>query len=151
MDSVVKTIEQKLGEILKYLKVNPKYEIEEEGDTCKVFIDGDDLSFLIGYRGESLNGLQHILTSIINKDLAEWKHIIVDINGYRDSRKLKIEDMVRNFIDRVRFHNSDVEMPPMNSFERRWVHMFVADYPDIVSESAGEGNTRRVVLKLKVR
>jgi spoIIIJ-associated protein len=86
---------------------------------------------------------------MINKELNEWKHVLVDINGYRDSRRTKIEDMVRNFIDRVRFHNSNVEMPPMNSFERRWVHMFVSEYPDIASESLGEGKNRRVVLKLK--
>ncbi len=73
---------------------------------------------------------------------------MVDINGYRDSRLNKIEDMTKGFIDRVRFHETDVEMPPMNSYERRQVHMFISDYPDIMSESTGEGRARHVVLKL---
>uniref|UniRef100_A0A7C4XT23 KH domain-containing protein n=1 Tax=candidate division WWE3 bacterium TaxID=2053526 RepID=A0A7C4XT23_UNCKA len=151
MENIKKILEQKTKEILSHLKVSPKLEVVDEGETFKVVIEGDDLSFLIGYRGESLNGLQHLLASMLNKELNEWKHVVVDINGYKDSRKTKIEDMVRNFIDRVRFHDADVEMPPMNSFERRWVHMYVSEYPDIVSESAGEGRDRRVVLKLKGR
>ncbi len=142
-----KIIEQKINEILDFMSVNPEVSVEEEDETFVIKINGDDLNFLIGYRGESLNALQTLLANMVFAELNEWKHVVVDINGYRDVRKTKLEDMVRNFIDRVRFHK-DV-MPTMNSFERRQVHMFVSDYPDIVSESTGEGRDRRVVLKLK--
>ena len=140
---------EKLEEILGFIGVSPSVNIEDQDSTFKVTIEGDDLSFLIGYRGESLNALQTLLGSMLFNESDEWTHIILDINGYRNSRQDKIEDMTRNFIDRVRFHKSEVEMPTMNSFERRQVHMFVSDYPDILSESAGEGRGRRVVLKLK--
>ncbi len=144
-----KIIEQKINEILDFMSVNPEVSVEEEDETFVIKINGDDLNFLIGYRGESLNALQTLLANMVFAELNEWKHVVVDINGYRDVRKTKLEDMVRNFIDRVRFHKDEVVMPTMNSFERRQVHMFVSDYPDIVSESTGEGRDRRVVLKLK--
>jgi spoIIIJ-associated protein len=96
-----------------------------------------------------LNALQTLLSHFVFNENGEWAHVVLDINGYRDSRREKIEEMVRNFIDRVRFHNSEVELPAMNAFERRQVHTFVSEYPDIVSESTGEGRNRRVVLKLK--
>lgn len=142
-------IKEKLDEVLGFIGVTPSVSIENQEDTYKVTIEGEDLSFLIGYRGESLNALQTLLASMLFNESDEWTHIVLDINGYRNSRQDKIEEMTRNFIDRVRFHKADVEMPTMNSFERRQVHMFVSEYPDIHSESVGEGRGRRVVLRLK--
>ena len=144
-----KLIKTKLAEILSLLEVSPEITIGEEEGTYKVTIDGNDLSFLIGYRGESLHALQTLLATMLFNELNEWVHVVVDINGYRDGRREKIEEMTRSFIDRARFHNTEIEMPTMNSFERRQVHMFVDDYPDIFSESTGEGRSRRVVLRLK--
>ncbi len=142
-------LKNKLNEILNFIGVTPKVSIVEEDGTYKISIEGDDLSFLIGYRGESLNALQTLLATMLFNELNEWVHVLVDINAYRESRNSKIEEMTKNFIDRVRFHKSEAELPPMNAFERRQVHVFVAEYPDIISESAGEGRDRRVVLKLK--
>lgn len=142
-------IKTRLDEVLNLIGVSPDVSINKEEDTYKIIIDGDDLSFLIGYRGESLQALQTLLATMLFNELNTWVHLVVDINGYRNSRQEKIEEMAKNFIDRVRFHNSDVEMPTMNSYERRQVHLLVSDYPDIVSESTGEGRNRRVVLKLK--
>src|SRR5690606_811572 len=142
-------IQKKLEEILGHLRVSPKVSLTKEDDIYNVVLDGDDLSFLIGFRGESLNALQTLLATFVFNEHGEWPHLVVDINGYRDSRREKIEEMDKGFIDRVRFHNSAVELPTMNSFERRLVHTFISEYPDIMSESVGEGRNRRVVLKMK--
>ena len=144
-------IRKKLDEILEFMSVSPEVLIEEEDGTYKVVMSGEDLSFLIGFRGESLNALQTLVANFVFNEKGEWVHILMDINGYRESRRERIEEMVRGFIDRVRFHNSEVELPTMNAFERRQVHTFVAEYPDIISESTGEGRNRRVVLKLKAK
>lgn len=142
-------IKTKLDEILNLMGISPNFSVGDEDGTYKVAIEGNDLNFLIGYRGASLQALQTLLATMLFQELDEWVHVVVDINDYRSNRQTKIEEMTKNFIDRVRFHNSEVEMPSMNAFERRQVHMFVSDYPDIVSESTGEGRNRRVVLKLK--
>ena len=144
-------IRKKLDEILEFMRVSPEVLIEEEDGTYKVVMNGEDLSFLIGFRGESLNALQTLVANFVFNEKGEWVHILMDINGYRESRRERIEEMVRGFIDRVRFHNSEVELPTMNAFERRQVHTFVSEYPDIISESTGEGRNRRVVLKLKAK
>jgi len=57
--------------------------------------------------------------------------------------------MARSYIDKVRFFQKEVEMPRMNPWERRQIHIMVAEYDDIISESTGEGDDRRVVLKPK--
>jgi spoIIIJ-associated protein len=144
-----KLIEQKLSEIMSHMGISPEIVIEDQEGTHIITINGDDLSFLIGYRGQSLNALQTLLANMLFNETGEWHHLVIDINGYRDSRKESLQEMVRNFIDRVRFHNEDVEMPPMNAFERRQVHMFISEYPDIESESTGSGYDRRVVLRVK--
>jgi spoIIIJ-associated protein len=57
--------------------------------------------------------------------------------------------MARNYIDKVRFFQKEVELPRMNPWERREIHILVSEYDDILSESTGEGTNRRVVLKPK--
>lgn len=144
-------IEGKVKEILSYMEIDPTVEVVEKEDAYQVNIEGEDLSFLIGYRGESLNALQTLLGMMLFRELGEWRYVVVDINGYRDKRKDKLEEIARNYIDRVRFFSKEVEMPPMNAYERRQVHLYVGGYPDIESESVGEGRGRRIVLKTKTK
>ena len=148
-------LENTLKDTLGFLGVPPDFTLEEfeEGLPAQagvlVSISGNELNHLIGYRGDSLNALQHFLNSAYFNNVGEYVRITVDINGYRDQRKGKTEEMVKNFIDRVRFFNQEVEMPAMNPSERRVVHTFISDYDDVVSESVGMGRDRRVVLKPK--
>lgn len=136
-----------LDDIFGHLAISPEYDVIHDDEALKISIFGDDLSFLIGYRGESINALQSMLGLILFNRLGERVNLIVDINDYRESRKEKIEEITRNYIDRARFSQQDVEMPFMSPYERRQVHLFVSGYDDIESESTGEGRFRRVVLR----
>ena len=146
----IKTIKSFLDEIFKHLGIKPDVQIEELDDKAyKITIEGNDLSFLIGFRGESLEALQSIISMMMLRKLGEPVSIILDINGYRDQKAERIVSLTKTFIDKVRFFEKDVEMPPMNPWERRQVHVLVAEYDDVESESTGVGPTRRVVLKPK--
>jgi spoIIIJ-associated protein len=147
--SNIEAVKETIEEIMAHLGIDPDVSINEsEPDNYEIRIDGDDLSFLIGYRGESLEGLQTVLSLILFKKLNNWVRVMVDINDYKDAKLAKLEDITRNYIDKVRFLGKDMQLPPMNPFERRHVHMFVDGYDDVMSESDGEGLARRVVLKL---
>lgn len=147
MDKKINLINENLQEIFAFLNIQPSISVIPEEDIINVVIEGEQLNFLIGYRGETLDALQNYLGLVANKDAAEWIRVAVDINDYRKQRIQKIEDIARSFIDRARFFGQAVELPPMNSFERFRVHTFVSEYDDIVSESVGESFNRRVVLK----
>lgn len=134
---------------LNQLRVSYDCTIKDADDGVLVEITGNELNHLIGYRGDALNALQHFLNSAYYNGAGEYVRVLVDINGYRDQRKDKLEDMAKSFIDRVRFFSQEVEMPPMNPSERRIVHSFVSEYDDVTSESVGVGRDRRVVLKPK--
>jgi len=136
--------------MMGFMGVSPDISISDsEEDTISVAVEGQNLNFLIGYRGESLDALQTILGLITFKETGEWVHVLVDINGYRKQKQEKIEQITKGYIDKVRFFGKDVEMSPMNAYERRQVHTFISEYDDIISESTGEGPARRVVLKPK--
>lgn len=142
-------LENLLKEALNRLDVLSDYTVGEDDDGVLISINGSELNHLIGYRGDTLNALQHFLNAAYYNKVGDYVRILVDVNGYRDQRREKLEDMAKNFIDRVRFFNQEVEMPAMNPSERRLIHTFVSKYDDVASESVGAGRDRRVVLKPK--
>ena len=150
MDSKVEKLKNILEEIFEFLEIDPKFTIDDE-DEENLFVkiwDGD-LSFLIGYRGHCLKALKHYLSLALNRNTPEdeWTRVSVDIEGYLERRREKIEEIARNHIDKVRFFGHEVSLPRMDASERYMVHTYVNDYPDIETESEGQGYNRHVVLK----
>lgn len=143
-------IKKKMNKIFQYIGIKPELSVEEiEENNFNVTVSGDDLNFLIGFRGQSLDGLQNILRLMIYRETQIQPLITLDINDYKSRKTEKIQDMAKTFIDKVRFFQKDVEMPRMSPWERRQIHILVSEYDDIESESTGEGEDRRVVLKPK--
>ena len=148
--NIVEVIKNTLDNIFGCMKINPNYEINGKDDGIfEVKIQGNNLNFLIGHQGQSLDALQSILHLTVLRQTGEQVTVLIDINGYKDQRAEKIQNMAKSYIDRVRFFQKDVELPPMDPWERRQIHMFVAEYDDVISESSGEGRDRRVTLKPK--
>lgn len=144
------TLKELTEKILKFMNVKSDIAVDKlEENAYKLSISGNDLSFLIGYRGQSLESLQSLLALMALRKAGNPISLTLDINGYKDQRIEKIDNLTKTFIDKVRFFEKDVPLPPMNPWERRQVHMLVAEYDDVTSESTGEGPERRVVLKLK--
>lgn len=150
MDKKVELVKKTLEQIFSFLGIDPDFTIDDEEENfLEVKIWNEDLSFLIGYRGNCLKALKYYLGLIVNKDSPQDSRIriILDIDDYMEKRRDKVEEITRNYIDKVRFFNKEVHMPNMDSSERFMVHTYVGNYPDIVSESEGEGFARHVVLK----
>ncbi|MBD3365861.1 hypothetical protein GF360_00790 [candidate division WWE3 bacterium] len=146
----IESLKEILEEIFGYLGIDPKFTIDDvEEDHLFVKIWDGDLSFLIGYRGNCLKALKYFLGLALNRgiDEEEWTRVSVDIEGYLERRKEKIEEIARNHIDRVRFFGHEVSLPNMDASERFIVHEYVGEYADIESESEGSGYSRHVVLK----
>ena len=145
----INSAQKYIDDVLKFIGITPDVDIsgDEATKLVEVSIEGNNLNFLIGYRGESLNALQTLLALALFKEFNEWVNVVVDVNGYKDTRREKIEEITKNFIDRVRFFGKEVRMPVMSAAERRMVHVFVDGYADIGSESEGNPPYRRVILK----
>lgn len=139
-----------IKDILNYLEADTAFEIKDvEENIFNVDIEGDDLSYLIGYHGNTLNAFQHIVNSMVFNKHGENIRVNIDINNYKGKRADKIKEIAKKYIDKARFFDEEIHMPPMTAWERRHVHMLLSEYADIESESTGEGEDRHIILKRK--
>lgn len=127
--------------------------LEPTGDELLILnivpVDNQPLSLLIGRRGETLAALQLIVNMIVTKQAGRHERVIVDAEGYRQRREDNLRVMAERIAAQVRSTGTPVMLEAMSPNERRLVHMALADYADISSESTGEGDQRRVVVALK--
>jgi len=150
-------IKETLGSLLKELNLEFSEITVDASDISMIRVDiiSANPSRLIGWHGETLNALQHLVKSISRTKQKTEKapFIVLDVDGYRKDQEAKVCSIAEQKIDFVRRKKTRVALPPMSPYFRRVVHLFVsnhADYQDITTESVGEGEYRQIVLKLKV-
>lgn len=109
---------------------------------------GSDMGKLIGYRGEGMSSLQHILNSLVSKHEFDT-HIILDIEGYKARREQALINLAKKTANKALISHKNIAIEPMNSYERRIIHSAVADMDGITTQSSGEGKNRHVVFIVK--
>jgi spoIIIJ-associated protein len=123
--------------------------LKETSDGCLLNIDGADTSFLLNEGGELLEALQHLVNQVFGRALPKGEHIICDVEDFRATREAELRAMARHAADRVRATGAAFTFGPMNSNERRVIHLSLADEADLHTESVGEGSARRLKVSLK--
>lgn len=121
-------------------------DVIDRGEEILAEISGGDAGRLIGKGGRTLASLEFLTNAVVNKGDQEPVRVVIDVGGYKRRRDERLRQTAERAVARVRKSGQPVELEPMGAAERRIVHMAVADLDDIVSESAGEGRSRRVVL-----
>ncbi len=112
-------------------------------------IQGDDLGILIGRRGQTLACLQFVVRLIVGHQTKTWTPITIDVEGYRQRRSEKLRALAWRLAEQVRTRKSPFTLEPMLAYERRIIHLALADHPDVTTESIGEGEARKVVIRPK--
>ncbi len=127
--------------------------IAEEGQeaTASVVlnIDGDDLGILIGRRGHTLDCFQYIVKLIVGQQTKTWLPIVIDVEGYKQRRYQTLQTFARNIAEQVEAKGAPFTLESMPAYERRIIHITLADHPDVTTESVGQGEARRVVIQPK--
>lgn len=151
-------IKDTLGSLLTLLNLpfeDITVQSEEGGDGfTRIDIASPNASRLIGWHGETLNSLQHLLKSIVRakEKMERSPFLVLDVDGYRRDQEDKVKKMAEQKADFVRRTGSRVALAPMSPYFRRIVHLHIAsspDFQDLTTESIGEGDYRQVVLRLK--
>lgn len=151
-------IQDTLAEILKNLHVvfrKFKVAVEkgpaEENTIYRIDIDTDEAAVLIGYHGETIYALQHLLKSLVWKKTDKNVLIVVDVDGYRKRQEENVITIAMKKVEAARKTLEDQVLPPMSPYFRRVVHMALTKpgFADIETESTGEGDHRAVVIKVK--
>lgn len=150
-----KMIIDTLGQLLTFLQIPfTAIEVKQDGDIQRVNVTCPEPSRLIGWHGETLNSVQHLLKSVIRslQKSERAPFLVVDVDGYRLMQEDKVKKIAEAKADFVRRTGSRVTLSPMSPYFRRIVHMHVANTPtlsDLATESVGEGDYRQIVIRLK--
>lgn len=136
-----------LEELLDVLDYDGDIDLDVEGDRAIVSIDGgDDLTKLVGRRGETLDALQELTRLAVHQKTGERSRLMLDIAGWRRRRRDELTALGDKVARRVQETGDREELAPMTPFERKIVHDAVAGVPGVRSESEGVEPSRRVVV-----
>jgi len=144
-----------LEELLRLMDLPSKVMLSEEftvvgedGETSSIGlnIEGEDLGILIGRRGQTMVSLQHVVRLIMSHRMDVKIPIVLDVEGYKQRRCEGLRTLANKLADQVRTRRLPFTMEPMSAFERRVIHLALADHPDVTTESTGEGEMRKVVI-----
>ena len=153
-DDLVAIAKEVLETLLHHMGIQARVEEAEEisklntdpEQVIALNVTGDDLGTLIGRRGETLRDLQFITRLIVSRRIQRWPSIVVDVEYYKARREKLLVDLARRMADRVRDSGRPRALEPMPAHERRIVHLSLRDDPDVITESTGEEQARKVVI-----
>ena len=149
IENAKKEIEQFLRKFISSVDESLEYDVKIEDSTIKINIDGNASGLLIGYRGETLNSLQVILSSIANKSTKERIQVILNIANYKEKREKILEELAEKVSKTVLKTGKNITLEPMNAYERKIIHSKLQNNARIETYSIGEGENRRIVIAKK--
>ena len=117
------------------------------GGRAVLEVAGEDLGLLIGRRGQTLEALQELTRTVVQRRLQTRAVMLVDVQGYRARRRASLAEYARSIAQRAKERGTEIELEPMNSFERKIVHDAVAEVEGATSFSEGVEPSRKVIVR----
>jgi spoIIIJ-associated protein len=133
-----------VSSILEAMDFEARVEVYDAGGFIAADVAPENTGLFIGQKGETIDALQYLVNVAAFRDRPFFKRVVLDAEGYRQRRVEAIQGMAHRTARRAVRERRTVEMPPMNSSERRVVHLFLSDNPGVSTESEGSGDNRRV-------
>lgn len=144
------SVEETVKDLMGHLGVPAKAEVKKDKEgVVHVQLETDEPGVLIGYHGETLASLQLLFSLMNYRQTNEWQRISVNVGDYQERRQESLERMALSAAQKVKFSGEEQALPFLTAAERRLIHLALADDPEVVTESEGEGRDRRVVIKPK--
>jgi spoIIIJ-associated protein len=122
---------------------------EEMPDGLRINLSGEDGSLLTRRQGEALAALQHVVAAVFRQDVDERRRLVVDCQGYRKSKDAELRQMAKFLAEKARDSGLAQEIGPLNPYERRIVHLAVAEVEKVSSESIGDAFEKTVIISVK--
>jgi spoIIIJ-associated protein len=139
-----------IANILNCMEVEANIDIKEENDTIIINLSGEKMGVIIGYRGETLDSIQYLVSLIVNKvHELPHKRVILDTENYRSKREETLKGVAIKTANKVKKTRKVFKLEPMNPYERRIIHSALQEDAFINTYSEGDEPFRRVVVELK--
>jgi spoIIIJ-associated protein len=135
--------------VVDSMGVTLKPTIEETPDGTRINLEGDDGGTLIRRGGEGLQALQHLVATAFRRQLGDDNRVVIDCNGFRKDKDAELKQMAKFVADKARSSGMPQEMGPLNPYERRIVHLAIAEDPTVTSESIGDAFMKTVIISSK--
>lgn len=148
LDRIADTAIEFISNILEYMGVGEVEINEYEGDEGELILDltGDDLAILIGRHGKTLDALQFLVSTITARIIGYRYPVVVDVEGYKGRQREKLESIAYSAASRAASQKRNIRLRPMTPYERRIIHITLANDDRVETVSEGEGTARRVVV-----
>jgi len=138
-----------LNQFITALGISAAVEVEESPDGPRLNLSGDEAELLVRHRGEPLKALQHVVDMAFGRTLADEKRIFVDALAYRKGKDIELRNMATFLAEKAKQSGVDQQLGPLNPYERRIVHMAVAEIPGVTTESVGDAFSKTVLISLR--
>ena len=145
-------LQKTVDELLALMSVSAKAEVtfDKENDSFVVNIDaGDATGLLIGKKGETLSSLQTILGMILRQKEEEWKRVVVNVGDYREKEEDYLKNLAASTAQRAKESGQPQNLYNLLPWQRRIIHMYLAEDSGVATESEGEGEERYLIVKPK--
>ena len=123
--------------------------VEETPEGTRINLEGEDGGVLIRRGGEGLQALQHVVATTFRKQLGDDNRIVIDCNGFRRDKDAELRQMALFIAEKAKSSGMPQEMGPLNPYERRIVHLAIAEDPAVTSESIGDAFMKTVIISVK--
>jgi spoIIIJ-associated protein len=143
------TVEQQVTEfvaqVVKQLGLGLQPSVETNADGTRINLEGEGAETLLARRGEGLQALQHIVDSAFRRQLGD-KRLLIDCMGFRRDKDNELKAMARFLAEKAKSSGVEQSIGPLNAYERRLVHLAVAEIPEVTSESIGDAAVKTVTI-----
>ena len=123
--------------------------VEETAEGTRINLEGEDGGVLVRRGGEGLQALQHIVATVFRRQLGDDQRVMIDCNGFRREKDAELKQMALFVAERAKRDGIPQEMGPLNPYERRIVHLAIAEDPAVSSESIGDAFMKTVIISSK--
>lgn len=135
-----------LQRIIDFITTDATISVRETSERIFFNVEGGNTAVLIGKRGQTLEAIQYLVEKIINKHNAKRVRIQIDIEGYLDSRKAKLEGLAARLSEKAKRIGKPVTIGQLNAHDRRIVHIALKDDSEVRTQSMGDGFYRKLVI-----
>ena len=148
-ETLTKQIADFVQSVVSAMGVALTVTIEESPEGTRINLEGEDGGVLIRRGGEGLQALQHVVATAFRRQLGDDTRVVVDCNGFRRDKDAEIKQMARFMAEKARSSGMPQEMGPLNPYERRIVHIAIAEDPTVSSESIGDAFMKTVIISAR--
>lgn len=151
VQAIISKGEEVITRLINYLSEDFTIESKHTDGRIIFKIDGGNSALMIGKRGQTLEALQYLVEKIINKQHNQRIRILVDVEGYLETRKTNLKKLASRMADKAQRINKPVTIGQMNAYDRRIVHLHLKENQAVRTQSMGEGYYRKLVIFPKKR